>query len=347
MKFRPELHFRNSWPQASELKPDQSLLIFDRRLLKFASAKNWIRQFPFLYPVSAGEQLKEIRAFPKHMEKIIRETEGIPQRPLQIICLGGGSVGDFAGFAASILKRGVKLVQIPSTWLAAMDSAHGGKNALNSAQAKNQIGTFHFASEVFLIRPLLFLQPAALAQDALGEALKISLIEGGSLWKKISLIKIWNEKTLWLLLPRLIEAKYKVVQKDPFESRGIRQTLNFGHTLGHVFETQLKLSHGQAVLSGLGFALQFSHHKKILSRNAFSKIQKIPRGRSIPLGIQQAKLLKKLKLAEKQLSQDKKRVSSKQNSVQVRFVFLRNPGKTIIRPISLPDLLTEIKRQIL
>ena len=92
--------------------------------------------FPQRYGVCAGEDLKDLAAFPKHVEHLLEIAAPLPQSRLSVVALGGGSVGDFAGFFASVFKRGVPLQQIPSTWLAAIDSAHGGKNALNVGRAK-------------------------------------------------------------------------------------------------------------------------------------------------------------------------------------------------------------------
>ena len=144
---KTQLQFYSKWPSAQGLQPKRSLIIVDQKVRKHPALQKWLQKFPFVYTVEAGETLKQIENFPGHIEKILKISQSISERPLQIICIGGGSVGDFAGFVASVFKRGVDLVQIPSTWLSAVDSAHGGKNALNSKSAKNQIGTFHPATD--------------------------------------------------------------------------------------------------------------------------------------------------------------------------------------------------------
>lgn len=333
MSFRkPQLKYSKHFPAATKLGPSRSLLIYDGILLQNPEARAWIEKFPARYGVASGESLKDIEALPRHLARILEIAQEIPERPLQFICMGGGSVGDFAGFVASVFKRGAELIQIPSTWLAAIDSAHGGKNALNVGNIKNQIGTFHFPAEIHLVAELLMSQPEERAEDALGEALKISLIEGGALWKKWEKLKAWDSKTLWKLLPDLIEAKYKVVRKDPLEKKGLRHALNLGHTVGHVIEAELHLSHGQSVLWGLNFALQWSQELGILKTQKLGKL-----GWSVDV----KSVLKELQEPEKYLKQDKKRVGGG----KVRFVFLQKPGKTVIRAMDVSEILDEIQRQ--
>ncbi len=329
MKFvKPQLKFSKQFPAAKAFRPQASIVLFDRILLQNPKFSQWIGNFPNQIALQSGENLKDLQSFPAQMEKIVELTAQISERPLQVICVGGGSVGDFAGFVASILKRGVSLVQVPSTWLAAIDSAHGGKNALNVAGIKNQIGTFHHPSQVWLIEDLLSQQPEERIQDAFGEAIKISLLEGGPLWKAFAQIKKWDANSLWKFLPRLIDGKYKIVAKDPSEKKGIRHLLNFGHTVGHVFEAELGLSHGQAVLMGLGFALEWSRFKKILK----SFLAGIPDHRPN---------LRRLQNPTHYLSQDKKRVGDS----KLRFIFLEKPGKPVIKSVSILEILKEIERQ--
>src|SRR5438445_1275287 len=149
---------------------EELLLIYDDVLpKKSAEFKKWMKQIPLRYAVQAGEGLKSIDLFPEHISKITALCEKASVRKLTIVVVGGGSVGDFGGFVASILKRGVRLVHLPSTWLAAIDSAHGGKTALNVGGAKNQIGTFYPATEVVLVKSLLLSQPPARTFEGFAE----------------------------------------------------------------------------------------------------------------------------------------------------------------------------------
>ena len=175
-----------------------------------------------------------------------------------MVALGGGSVGDFAGFFASVCKRGLPLIQIPSTWLAAIDSAHGGKNALNVGSMKNQLGTIAFARRIFLSKHLLCGQPTERAQEAMGELAKIAIIDGGPWVKELLAAPESDGELLWRFLSCAVAAKYKVVLSDPLERLSVRHQLNLGHTIGHILEIQHQLPHGLAVAQGLHFALELS-----------------------------------------------------------------------------------------
>ncbi len=346
-KTATKIHYCQTWPKHSDLKLANSIVIYDQILTQnqsqFRDSKKWIEKFPNRLPVFAGEKLKNISSFSKILEQIIKISANC-EKPLQIVAIGGGSVGDFAGFLASVLKRGVDLIHIPSTWLSAIDSAHGGKNALNISGYKNQIGTFHFAKEIFLIKPLLCSQPASRLQEAMGEILKIALLDSKKLWKSIDAgegVYLLTVENLWKKLPSLVQAKYKIIKKDPFEKNGIRHLLNFGHTIGHIFESQLNLPHGIAVSAGLGFSLQYSLRKKILSIQEFDKIMSMHLSVNIPTGEFIAMQLRQIKNAKAALMQDKK-MKAKQN---IRFVFLRRIGQGCVQTVTVNQLIAEIKRQ--
>jgi 3-dehydroquinate synthase len=245
-----------------------AVLVYDRRLTRrLEGFTPWSRRFPARYPVRAGEELKAVDAFPEHIRKLVERTGGFGRSESVLVCAGGGSVGDFGGFAASVLRRGVGLVHVPSTWLSAIDSAHGGKTALNVAGAKNQIGTFYPADAVHLVKNLLFSQPRARAEEALSEFVKVALIDGGPWAKRVLTSPLLGADLVWTHLKSAIQAKMRVVEADPEETGGHRQILNFGHTLGHVLEAHHGLAHGTAVAQGQFFALDWSRSKVRLSED--------------------------------------------------------------------------------
>jgi 3-dehydroquinate synthase len=332
---KPKIHYYQNWPDLAELGSG-CLIIADQRFEDHL----WIQDDPFCYFVKSGEELKDLRGFAEHIERILALVDQIPQRPLKIVGMGGGSVGDFAGFVASVLKRGVGLIHVPSTWLSAVDSAHGGKTALNVGGIKNQIGTFYPAQEIFLIRPLLQGQPQERLHDVLGEVLKICLIHGGDLWKKISKLPELEEKHLWKFLPDLIEAKYQIVKKDPQEKTGTRHILNLGHTIGHVIEAEAKLTHGRAIFLGLQFALAWSRHLKIMTEKTAQEIGKTQMGHYLLDPAELKKELRSLENIRELLSQDKKRVES-----GLRFVFLKAPGHCVVKTVTIDEIVAEVKRQ--
>ncbi len=320
--------------------PGQSLVIFDLRLTRVSPEfQAWLRQFPFRYGVRSGEALKDLDAFPGHAKKISRIASSLPSRRMSVIAAGGGSVGDFAGFFASVYKRGVPLVHMPSTWLSAVDSSHGGKTALNANGAKNQFGTFYPAARVVLVRSLLEAQPLERAQEALAELAKIALIDGGAWTHELERTRLRNERLIWKFLPYAIESKLKIVRRDPYEETGIRQLLNLGHTVGHVLEAAYGWAHGRAVAQGLFFALEFSEKRKMLSNQDADRARALLEG---PCGLKKAT---PNPLSEKAfrslLIQDKKRDARD----EITFIFLRKFGKGERVNVAIDDIVHEARRQ--
>jgi 3-dehydroquinate synthase len=178
-----------------------------------------------------------------------------------VVALGGGVVGDTAGFTASVYHRGVAVVQAPTTLLAQVDAAIGGKTAVNLPQGKNLVGAFHQPIGVLADVSTLATLPPREYRAGLGEVAKYSLMPGGE-----EVASIVREHTAAVLarepdvLTRLVAAcaaiKAGVVAADPEERTGVRATLNYGHTLAHALETEggYELLHGEAVAVGLVFA---------------------------------------------------------------------------------------------
>jgi len=325
----------------AELDPSASLLIFDRRLPKVSREfAAWAKRFPHRYAVESGEKLKDLHAFPGHVEKLLKRTEGLSPRTMTCIAAGGGTVGDFAGFFASVFKRGVRLIQIPTTWLAAIDSSHGGKTALNVGGAKNQIGTFYPAERVIMVRSILLAQPEERAREAMGELGKIALLDGGAWVKRLERARASDGELVWEFLKPAVEAKWKVVSKDPRETTGFRQILNLGHTVGHVFEAALGLPHGTAVARGLFFALEFSVRRGDLAPAVRDRAMKLLSER---MGLRPEP--PKRKLGESRfrslLLQDKKR----SGKGSVTFIFLRGIGRPERVSVSVDELVREAHRQ--
>jgi len=348
-KTSSQLHYVNQWPSPKKFG-DDVLLIYDRIFDRIPKVATWVKQFSVRYAVTSGEELKSLSKFPQHMETILQKTHSLSARKLKIVVLGGGSVGDFGGFVASIYKRGVELIHIPSTWLAAMDSAHGGKTALNARGAKNQIGTFYPAKDIYLVKPLLLAQPDERGFEALGELIKMALLSGGTLYSKLNNAKNLNAAALWSLLPYVVKEKYKIVAKDPEEKKGLRHLLNFGHTMGHVVEAHYGLPHGVAVLAGLQFSLEWSFEKGFMSQKDYLGLMQAPFWKKA-VQAKQKSVWKNLSmmalLSEKPqsfmhyLEQDKKKVSSQ----KLRFIFLKSPGKPAIAEVPLAEFVPEIARQ--
>ena len=335
---KSSLSFQKKLPRLSQLdsfgQGENLFLIYDRYLEKnLPMTASWIRQFPFRYGVFSGERLKDLESFPDHLKKISSLAKDLSARRMTIVVLGGGSVGDFGGFVASIYKRGVRLIHVPSTWLAAVDTSHGGKTALNVGRVKNQVGTFYPAAEIFLVQELLCSQPEIRAHEAFSEVYKAALLRGGTFWSQFS-NKSPSGAVLWKFLPQAIQTKYLIVAKDPLEKSGHRHLLNFGHTLGHVFETLFEIPHGIAVNYRIRFALDWGIHRGLSKRSFATDFLLSPAAD----GLLQKKYHKKIK---ELLSSDKKKTSQK----AIRFVFCRRPGDFKIEEVTIDKIMREIDRQ--
>ena len=196
-----------------------------------------------------------------------------------LISLGGGITGDVSGFAASLFKRGLKFINIPTTLLAQVDSSIGGKTGVNSNYGKNLIGSFYQPSLV--LSDIQFLKSLSKREIicGYGEILKHSIIDNKKFFNFLdkNLKKILNlsspfiEKSIY----ESCKIKKDVVEKDEKET-GLRKILNFGHTFAHAFEASLgysrKLNHGEAVILGIKTALNFSLNERILGKNEYDLI---------------------------------------------------------------------------
>jgi 3-dehydroquinate synthase len=329
-------------PRRAEF-PKMCLVIYDRILERSVPGfSKWVKQFDLRYPVDAGEKLKDVDHFPSHVKKIANLCSEFSYDSSLILVVGGGSVGDFGAFVASILKRGMKLAHMPSTWLAALDSSHGGKTALNTDKIKNQIGTYYPAERIFLVEKLLKSQPKDRADDALGELFKIALLDKGRWVEKFLASKKTRDALIWSFLIEAISAKYRVVVKDPLERTGLRRILNLGHTYGHILEARYGISHGRAVYIGLYFAVDWSHDLGIMSSSEYERVQALlDRGFSRQVVRQ---WLGKLQLLDKPTfcglaARDKKRGSNG----TVNFIFLAQRGKPMVKEVSLENFYRQAK----
>jgi 3-dehydroquinate synthase len=342
--FLKKLPSENRLSEVLGYKPEKYLVIYDSRLRKQDGFKKWVSDFKFTYPVNGGESLKDLNSFSGHLKKIFKEVSPFSARSLCVVGVGGGSVGDFVGFLSSVIKRGVPLIHIPTTLLAAMDSAHGGKTALNVGDVKNQVGTFYPADGILIVKSLFEGLPPLQIESASGELAKMALIEGGKLFQRFAAEFRPDLDTLWEFLPDVIEAKYKVVEKDPFERTGERQVLNLGHSLGHALESYYSLAHGVSVAHGLVFALQWSEHQGYFSTQALEETLKLLEEKTGVLRpkefARKFKSMSRSKLA-KYIAEDKKLTDAR----HLNFIFIEKVGLAFRKAVTLESFLTETQRQ--
>lgn len=202
--------------------------------------------------IEAGEQHKNLQTVQQIWETLMKHHA---DRNALLVNLGGGVVTDLGGFAASTYKRGIKFINIPTTLLAMVDAAIGGKTGIDFGEAKNQIGTFAEAEEVLIDPMFLETLPRRETLSGLSEMLKYGFIADADLLNA-------DLENCQQFIHRAAEIKRGIVAKDPKE-KGLRKILNFGHTLGHAIEshsitTDHPLLHGEAVALGMGAALWLS-----------------------------------------------------------------------------------------
>ena len=174
-----------------------------------------------------------------------------------LVALGGGVVGDLAGFCAATYQRGVRYVQVPTTLVAQVDSAYGGKTGVDLAEAKNYVGAFHQPVAVIADTATLATLPAGEVAAGYAEVVKTALIAGGPLWERV---RSGAEPTDPEVIMACARTKLAIVAKDERDD-GVRQVLNLGHTVAHAIETvtgYARYRHGEAVALGLLAALRLS-----------------------------------------------------------------------------------------
>lgn len=220
-----------------------------------------------------------------------------------ILALGGGMIGDIAGFVAGTYMRGIRFIQIPTTILA-HDSAVGGKTGINHPEGKNMIGVFHQPEAVIYSTDFLLTLPENEIRSGFAEVIKHALIADPSFYehlrKNITTLNDLKDEQLLNCVTRGIEIKNEVVSQDERE-KGIRAFLNFGHTLGHAIEGELHyrgITHGEAVAHGMLFALSLKEETIQLGKDLKRWLNElgflpIPKNLSVPSLINRMKKDKK------------------------------------------------------
>ncbi len=255
-------------------------------------------------------------------------------RATPVAALGGGTVGDCAGFAAATWMRGVPLIQCPTTLLAMVDSAIGGKTGVNLPQGKNLVGAFHHPIAVVADVGCLQTLPAEEFRQGLAEAVKYALGEDQTLLGELEELRppilARDPAALARLVERCVRLKLAVVAEDGDETRGIRDRLNLGHTVGHALEAAsgFRWKHGDAVATGLAVALTLGERLGSCSSSFVARGRELlgalglPRRPDLPWG----ELLPFLGL------------DKKFRCGQCRFVLPVEGARCEVRPLSLGEL---------
>jgi len=183
-----------------------------------------------------------------------------------LVAIGGGVVGDLAGFCAATYQRGVPVIQVPTTLAAQVDSAYGGKTGVDLPEAKNYVGAYHQPAGVLADTATLDTLPPAEAGAGYAEVIKTALIAGGTLWERIAAGRPVDDRVIF----DCARVKVSLVAADEHDD-GVRQVLNLGHTVGHAIETvtgYTRFRHGEAVGLGLLAALSLSGQDELRARVA-------------------------------------------------------------------------------
>ena len=237
--------------------------------------------------IPPGEPSKSLRYYSALVGELL--AQGI-QRGSLIVALGGGVVGDIAGFVAATVLRGVPFIQVPTTLLAQVDSSVGGKVGIDHRRGKNLLGAFHQPVAVYIDPDLLKTLPPLEFRNGLAEVVKIALALDGGLFRKIERnlgrIKKTSTSLLAELITGAVSLKAAVVARDEFES-GPRKTLNLGHTVGHAVESAMgyRLTHGAAVAIGLAAEARIALRMGLLRPGELERIIRVLRGLHLPVTV--------------------------------------------------------------
>ena len=272
--------------------------------------------------VPDGEQSKAASVAVDLIEKIA--TYDVYKKVF-VVAFGGGVIGDLAGYVAAAYKRGIPYVQVPTTFLAQIDSSIGGKVAVDLSVGKNLMGAFHQPKLVFSDTAVLRTLPAKQIQNGFAEAVKYGIIADSELFKFIEenyqQVFEGERKALLHLVTRCSQIKTDVVLADEKETKGIRTILNYGHTVGHAIEAAggFKLyDHGEAIALGMRIAGDISEQLEMVSNKAVNRMNGLISEIGLPEKIKGLKMGPILSL----MRHDKKFVAGKN-----RFVLTRGVGK--------------------
>jgi 3-dehydroquinate synthase len=270
-----------------------------------------------------GEQQKRLA----NLDRLATElsTAGADRSSL-LIALGGGIIGDMGGFLAAIYMRGIPYIQVPTTLLAQVDSAVGGKTGVNLTTGKNLIGSFHQPVAVFADTDVLSTLPSRELRAGLFESIKAGIIRDPNLFRFLESnrekILARDSAALNRVVAASVAMKAEVVGIDERES-GLRMILNFGHTLGHAIEAVTgykKLLHGEAIAWGMLAAIHVSRSRHLLAENTATRMEQLVRAYG-PLPHFRARIPDLLAAA----GRDKKNKAGTR-----RFVLTPGIGKTVV-----------------
>ena len=292
--------------------------------------------------VPDGEKAKDIKIAAYLIKQLAKFDF---KRESFIIALGGGVIGDLSGFVASVYKRGIPYVQVPTTLLAQVDSAIGGKTAIDLSEGKNLAGAFYQPKMVFSDVALLNTLDKREISNGLAEVIKYGVIKDKRLFIYLeknhkNVIRL-RKDSLEYIVNACAKIKSAIVSFDEKEAKGLRTALNFGHTIGHAIEAAAgfnKYNHGEAIALGMLVSLRISVGLKLINESLFERVELLIKNVGLPVqirGISSRKILNK--------HYHDKKFSGKSNKFVLAY---KLGGVKILRDVPLKSICSAIDSRI-
>ncbi len=322
----------NSYLNKNSIIFNQCLLVIDKNvpnkmISKITKSLKNRKVYKFIF--IANEKNKNIKYVNKILQILLNNNFS---RQDCLIAVGGGITGDVGGFAASLYKRGLSFINIPTTLLSQVDSSVGGKTGVNTKEGKNLIGNFYQPKMVLSDIEFLKSLPRREIICGYGEIFKHSIILNKKFFNYLnnSFYQILNLKSPFIEKAILESCKIKkqIIEKDEKE-KNLRKTLNFGHTFAHAFEATLgyskRLNHGEAVILGIVAALKFSLVIKLIKSKEHNEVIKHIHNAKLPFDIKHYFSYKDLNKILTFMMKDKKNTSKK-----INLILLKKIGSAVI-----------------
>jgi len=293
-----------------------------------------------LMEIPAGESSKNMATV---MDISSRLLDLGADRETLLIALGGGVVGDLTGFIASVYMRGVSYIQIPTTLIGQVDSAIGGKTAVDLPQGKNLLGTFYQPRAVFVDLNFLETLPEKEFNNGLAEIIKYGIIEDEKLFRLLeedmAAIKSGDAAQLLKIIETCCRIKKSIVEIDEHE-QGLRRILNFGHTLGHAFEavSDYTLSHGEGVALGMVAASRLSVKMQYLSEDSALRVERVIARAGLPTRVRTA--------FDPQAVINRLKMDKKKKDDAVHFVLVKKIGMPFVNGSVTDQLISDILEEM-
>ncbi len=311
----------------NSIKFEKCLLVIDKKVPKILVSKikkSFKNKKIYSYLINANEKNKNQKSINAILEVLLQKNFS---RQDCLITIGGGITGDVGGFAASLFKRGMQFINIPTTLLSQVDSSIGGKTGINTNFGKNLIGSFY--QPKLVISDIKFLKSLPKREIICGyaEIFKHSLIRDKFFFqylrKNFKNIIALNSPYIEKAIYESCKIKKLIVEQDEKEAN-IRKTLNFGHTFAHAFEATLgyskKLNHGEAVLLGIFTALKFSYKNKFLPLKEYNSVTEHIKNNHLPFNLKNYFSLQNLNKILSFMTKDKKNNSNRINLILLKKI---------------------------